>query len=173
MNKCLIIGFSKPSSFKIHAWLIEKLDGSTFDHAYLRFYLNHNVNREIVFQSIDVGVQLVSQNEFSSKSTPVIEYQLDISEEQYTSLLQFCIDNAGKSYSLWGVIGEGLVKLFSKFGWGIKNPFDSRDKTYFCSELVAQCLNYINPSKFNLNADNISPNDLNKLLTSLNMKRVL
>lgn len=173
MSKSLIVGFSKPKSFKLHAWLIEKIDGkSNFDHAYLRFYLD-TIDRELVYQSIAIGVQIISQNEFKNQSNSVEEYELNISEEQYISLLQFCIDNAGKAYSVFGVIGEGLVKLCSKIGWNIKNPFDSREKTYFCSELIAQCLNHINPLQFNLNADNISPNDLNVILKQLNLKRIL
>lgn len=172
MNKSIIIGFSKPIGFKLHAWIIMKLDKAPFDHAYLKFNLD-NINRELVYQSIDVGVQLVSQNQFATQSIPIEEYQLDVSYSQFISMFQFCIDNAGKMYSIWGVIGEGLVKIASKIGLNIKNPFNSNNKTYFCSELVAQCLDQIDPVQFNLNADNISPGDLNILLQKLNIKRIL
>jgi hypothetical protein len=168
----MIIGFSRPVKKSFHGWLIEKIDDSTFDHAYLRFTLN-KFQRDIVCQSIDVGVQLVSQTEFLSKSTPVEEYELIISDDQFISMVQFCIDNAGKEYSLWGVIGEGFVKLAAKINWKIKNPFDSKDKSYFFSELVTQCLDTIDPKDFNLNADNISPMDLNTIIKSMNLKRVL
>jgi hypothetical protein len=168
----LVVGFSKPNKFTLHGWLIEKIDGSQFDHAYLRFKLD-KINRNIICQSIDVGVQLVSEAQFATKSTPVQEYQLDLTDEQFISMFQFCIDNAGKMYSLLGVIGEGIVRIAGKFGKTISNPFDSNEKTYFCSELVAQCLDDIDPSQFNLNANNISPDQLCSLLQQLNIQRIL
>jgi hypothetical protein len=172
MSKSVIIGFSKPNNFTLHGWLIEKIDGSQFDHAYLRFQLD-GINRNVVCQSIDVGVQLVSEAQFATKSTPVEEYQLNITEAQFISMFQFCLDNTGKMYSLWGVIGEGIVRLVAKFGKTISNPFDSNEKTYFCSELVAQCLDNIDPSQFNLNANNISPDQLCSLLQQLKIQRIL
>jgi hypothetical protein len=168
----ITIGFSKPNKFTLHGWLIEKIDGSQFDHAYLRFELD-KFNRNVVCQSIDVGVQIVSEAQFATKSTPVQEYQLTVTDEQFVSMFQFCIDNAGKSYSILGVIGEGIVRISAKFGKTITNPFNSDEKTYFCSELVTQCLDTIDPSQFNLNANNISPDQLCTLLQQLNVPRTL
>jgi hypothetical protein len=168
----LIIGFSHPRKFSLHGWIIEKVDGVPYDHAYLRFNLD-KVQRNIVFQSIAVGVQLVSESEFEGLCTPLEEYQLYITEAQFISMFQFCIDKAGKPYGLLDVIGLGIAKILNKIGIRKSNPFYEGDANYFCSQIIAQCLDNIDPSQFNINADNTSPSDLNSLLKQLNIKRIL
>lgn len=168
----IVIGFSKPIKKSFHGWLIEKIDNSTFDHAYLRFTLD-KFKRDVVFQSIAVGVQLVSVPEFEGKCLPVEEYELDLTEDQFIKMFQFCIDNAGKPYGLLDVLGLGISKLLCKLGIKKKNPFFEGDANYFCSQIVIQCLDSIDPKDFNFNADNISPKDLNTIVKSLNLKRIL
>jgi|SRR5271165_6696541 len=170
--KNIIIGFSKPKKFSLHGFIIEKIDNSQFDHTYLRFNLDQ-IERNIVFQSIAVGVQLVSEAEFQGLCTPVEEYQLEISDDQFLILLQFCFDKAGKPYGLLDVVGLGISKILAKIGIKNLNPFYEGDATYFCSQLVAQCLDNIDPMDFKLNADNISPGDLRNLLQQLKMKQIL
>lgn len=170
--KSLIIGFSKPKKLSLHGWIIEKIDGTLFDHAYIKFNLD-KIQRDIVFQSIAIGVQLVSKSHFEGLCKPVEEYELDITEDQFISMFQFCIDKAGKPYGLLDVIGLGISKLLYKIGIKKSNPFYEGDANYFCSQIVMQCLNIIDPIRFNLNADNTSPSDLNNLLKQLNITRIL
>lgn len=167
----LIIGFSKPVKKSFHGWLIEKIDDAPFDHAYLRFTLD-KIERDIVFQSIAVGVQLISIAEFQNKCSPVEEYELDLSEDQFITMFQFCIDNSGKPYGILNVIGLGFSKILCKLGIKKVNPFD-RSGNYFCSQVVTQCLDNIDSAQFNLNADNTSPSDLRNLLKQLKIKQVL
>lgn len=168
----IIIGFSKPKKFSLHGFIIEKIDNSQFDHTYLRFNLDQ-IERNVVFQSIAVGVQLVSESEFEGLCTPVEEYQLQISEQQFLTMLQFCFDKAGKPYGLLDVVGLGISKILYKLGLKKKNPFFEGDATYFCSQLVAQCLDNIDPTDFQLDADDISPGDLRNLLQQLKIKQIL
>lgn len=170
----LIIGFSKPVKKTFHGWLIEKVDNASFDHAYLRFTLNE-IERDVVFQSIAIGVQLVSVVEFEIRSIPVEEYTLSISKDQFITMLQFCFDNAGKPYGLLDVLGLGISRLLNKIGIKAKNPFGEKGiiSSEFCSQAVALCLNDIDPADFNLNADNISPSDLRNLLQQLKIPRTL
>lgn len=169
----IIVGFSKPVKFTLHGWLIMKIDEAPFDHAYIRVKLD-KLQREIVFQSIAIGIQIVSVTEFETLSQPIEEYELDVSEEQFISLLQFCIDNSGKSYGLLAVIGLGIAKLLGKIGIKINNPFgEGKTSSEFCSEVITSALDNIDPKDFNLDPDNVSPEDLCILLQKLNMKRVL
>jgi len=170
--KNIIIGFSKPRKFSIHGFIIEKVDGAPFDHAYLRFNLE-KIERNIVFQSIAVGVQLVSEPEFEGLCTPVEEYQLQISDDQFICMLQFCFDKAGKPYGLLDTIGMGISRLLCRLGIKKKNPFYEGDANYFCSQIIAQCLDNIDPADFKLDADNTSPMDLRNLLQQLKIQQVL
>lgn len=164
--KSIIIGFSHPSSFSLHAWLIEKIDGAPFDHAYLRFH-SDNLDRDIIYQSNWRGVQFIGAILWTTTTTPVQEFSIQVSDDNYNKMMQFCVDNAGISYGYLAVIGEGIRELASKVGWNINNPFNQSQTTEFCSQIVTNCLNIADPSQFNLDADNVSPKNLNDLLTKL------
>jgi len=170
--KSIIIGFSKPKKSTIHGWIIEKIDKSNFDHVYLRFNLD-KIQRNLVFQSIDVGVQIVTENEFEGLCTPVEEYSLSITDDQFIEMLQFCFDKAGKPYGILDVIGLGISKILARLNIKKKNPFNEGDATYFCSQIVAKCLDTIDPTQFNIDPDNTSPSDLNNLLQQLNIPKIL
>lgn len=168
----VIIGFSRPNSFKLHGLLIEKIDDAPFDHAYMRVTMS-KIDRELIFQSIAVGVQIVSEKQFRSISTPVEEYALDITDEQFINLIRFCIDNAGKPYGILDVIGLGIARILQKLGLKAKNPFNQGNKNAFCSQLIAEALKNIDPNDFNIDPDNVSPRNLRDLLVQLKIKRVL
>jgi hypothetical protein len=165
--KNIVVGFSHPTKFSLHAWLIEKIDNSPFDHAYLKFY-SSTLDRNIIYQSNWRGVEFIGATLFNTSTTPVYEYSIAIDDESYNSMLQFCVDNAGISYSYLGVLGSGLVKL----GICKKNPFDDGLKTEFCSEIISRCLNIVDPTKFKLDANNISPKDLNDVLIKLQVSKL-
>jgi hypothetical protein len=163
----IVIGFSHPTKFSLHAWIIEKVDNASFDHAYLRFH-SDSLNRDIVYQSNWRGVEFIGSTLWQTTATPVEEYTIAVDDTEYTSMMQFCVDNCGVSYGYLATIGAGLVKL----GICKTNPFSSGLKTEFCSEIVARCLNVVDPAQFQLDAANITPNDLNQLLKKLNIARI-
>lgn len=164
--KTIIIGFSKPRAFKLYAWLIEKVDGASFDHAYLR--LNF-FDKDAIYQSTAVGVEFMGYTQWDTATLPVKEYQLSVSDEAFKSLMQFCIDNTGMKYSYLGVLGELLVKLHICK----KNPINQGSTREFCSEIIAKCLDQVDPADFNLDADNVTPSGLDTVLTQLKIPRIL
>lgn len=166
--KSIVIGFSRPTKFSLHAWIIEKIDNAPFDHAYLRFH-SDNLNRDIIYQSNWRGVEFIGSTLWNTTTTPVEEYTIAVDDNQYMSMMQFCVDNCGVSYGYMATLGAGLVKL----GWCKTNPFNVGLSKEFCSEIVARCLNVVDPVQFQLDAANITPNDLNNILKKLNIKRVL
>lgn len=170
--KSIIVGFSHPAKFSLHAWIIEKIDGAPFDHAYLRFH-SDNLDRDIIYQSNWRGVEFIGAILWSTTTTPVQEFSLQISDDNYTKMMQFCVDNAGIGYSYLGVIGEGIRQIAGKLGWVINNPFNQTQTGEFCSEIVTRCLNVANPAQFNLNADNMSPKNLNDILAKLKIPEFL
>lgn len=168
----IIVGFSKPVKFKLHAWIIEKIDGAKFDHAYLRLN-SASLNRDIIYQATSKGVEFVGSALWLKGTKPVEEYELDVSAADYKTLIQFCIDNAGTPYGFLGVIGAGLVDIAARFGKTIKNPFNDGMASEFCSEITDRCLATVDPAQFSLDPDNITPNDLNILLKKLGLVRTL
>lgn len=170
--KSITIGFSKPKTFKLHAWLIMKIDNASFDHAYLKFH-SDNLNRDIIYQAVGKGVQFIGNSLFILNSEPISEFQLEVDDEKYISLMQFCLDNAGISYGFWQVLALGIVRILSKINININNSLQDKLKTEFCSEIVYRCLDKIDPEDFNLNAESVTPKDLFNLLKELNTKQIL
>lgn len=170
--KTIIIGFSRPKKFKLHAWFIMKLDRVNFDHAYLRFH-SGNFDREIIYQAIGKGVQFIGNNLFQSINDSIEEYEIEIDQEQHVKLMQFCIDNSGIPYGLLQVLGVGLVKLLSRVHITISNPFGDGLKTEFCDEIIGRCLNQINKTEFDYDFENLTPSDLKDILVKSNIKRIL
>lgn len=166
------IGFSKPAKPTLHGNLIMFIDNCEFDHAYIRYHSN-SLDRDIIYQSIWKGVEFVGNSVFRSLATPVEEYELDITDFQYKSLMQFCIDNSGKSYDLLGVLGLGLSKILKKIHININNPVSNGTNLEFCSEIIARCLNQVDSKDFSLDAENVSPKDLNIIVKSLGLKRLI
>jgi len=165
--KKIIIGFSKPKSFKLHAWLIMKIDKADYDHAYIKFH-SDTYKRDIIYQAIGKGVEFKGLALFEETTQPVEEYELDIEDNDYIELMKFCIDNAGISYGFLSTLGVGISKLFK-----IKNPFSDGLKTEFCDEIVFRCLNKVDPKDFCEDPENISPKDVNNIIQELNIKRIL
>lgn len=168
----IIVGFSKPVKFALHAWIIEKIDGAKFDHAYLRIK-SSSLDRDIIYQATSKGVNFIGSTLWLQKTQPVEEYELDITPVNYKILIQFCIDNAGVPYGFRGVLGEGLVDIAAKFGKTMDNPFNDGLASEFCSEIITRCLATVDPAQFSLDPDNISPNDLNILIKKLGIPRTL
>lgn len=166
--KSIVIGFSRPTKFSVHSWIIQKIDKASFDHAYLKFH-SDTLSRDIIYQSNWRGVEFIGTGLWLTTTMPIEEYSIAVDDNQYMSMMQFCVDNAGISYNYLGVIGAGLVKL----GLCKTNPFNSGLKTEFCSEIVARCLNVVDPAQFQLDAANITPSDLNQLFKKLNVARTL
>lgn len=170
--KKIVVGFSTPQKFKIHAWLIMKIDQAPFDHTYLKFH-SESLNRDIIYQAVGKGVQFVGKTLFDTKSKSIEEFEIEVEDDDYTKMMCFCVDNAGIPYGFIQVIGAGIVKILSKFGKHIENPFNVGLTNEFCSEVVLRCLNKVDSKNFNLKAENITPKDLNVIIKSLNFKRIL
>lgn len=169
--KMVIIGFSKPKKFKLHAALIMLLDKANFDHAYLRFR-SENLERDIIYQAIGKGVEFRGKTLFEHTTDIVEEYKLNVEDEKYKKLMQFCIDNAGIPYGFLQILGACIVKFFAKIGKQIKNPFDNGLNSEFCSEIAARCLNLIEGEEIIKDVESISPKDLQTLLKERGAERI-
>src|ERR1700677_2160097 len=109
----IIIGFSHPKKFSVHGELIEKIDNAPFDHAYLKFY-SIQLNRTIIYQSNWRGVAFIGESLFLSSTSPVYEFEVEIIDEKFISLMQFCVDNVGIPYGLFKVLLLGMAEILSK-----------------------------------------------------------
>lgn len=161
------VGFSRHKGFAPLSWLIMLIERTNFSHAYIKIY-SESLNRSLIYQANNSGVWFIGEPSFLNKNIEVETYEFEISSTQKTKLLQFCVDNSGKSYGRLQLIGMSIVKLIKfLFNKDIRNPFSNGSTLYVCSELVLKALEEIT----NLNVqkqDNIGIFDLEKLVKSLN-----
>lgn len=158
----LIIGFSKPKKFKIISWIIRQTEKTLFSHVYLKFH-SDNLDRDIVYQASGRQVNFVGSVMFLRYHESLIEFELEINDNEKQEILKTCIDKAGIPYGRKQLIGLGLVRFLALFGKKIRNPFSDNDTTYICSELIG----YILVKYFNFkieDLDSTSPKDIYLLL---------
>lgn len=135
----IIVGFSKPKNFKLFAYLIMKLFDTPYDHVYMKFH-STSYDRDIIYQASKMMVNFMGSKVFEDDNIIFKEFNVDISSETKKSLMVFCIDNAGKPYSIKEALGLGLVKLLSIIKINIANPFKDEEDDYVCSVLVTNIL---------------------------------
>lgn len=151
----IVVGFSK--SNKIGSRIIRAFQGSDFSHVYLKFYAK-SFDRFLVYQASGLKVNFEGLGSFDSHSEVVKEFKIELSEEAYVKLMQFCIDNCGAKYSLRQLVGMSWVLVNRRLGKTVNNPLAEHD-AYICSELAAAALNLVYPEKFK-NLESVSPVDL-------------
>lgn len=162
--RTIIIGFSKPKEFKILAKLIMWFEKTDWSHAYVKFNAI-TIERNLIYQASSKMVNFEGSIHFETHAIPIHEYQIDIDDEKYKSIMQFCVDNAGIKYGILSALGAGLVKLGKKLNISIKNPFEDGIHSEFCSELAARVLNQIYLLDYDL--DDITPKDLKEILDKI------
>lgn len=129
------IGFSSPTSWKPFAELIKLVYGIPYDHVYIRIH-SESIHRDLIYQASGIQVNFMSPQVFDSSNKTQAMFETELSDESYVRMLQFAVDQAGKSYGVKEAIGLGIVRIAELFGRKISNPFRDGGKTWVCSELA-------------------------------------
>lgn len=148
MNE-FIVGFSKPKKFNIFAWLIMKVEKTSFNHVYINKYSSY-LERDMVYEATIHGVGFKLKKLLLDRAVIIEEYKFNIDDDQNKILLQSIYDNLGKDYGYLQLLGNLFIRLGSKV-----NPFKDGDSKLICLEAVGdllKCLNIVD--------DNIDFEDL-------------
>jgi hypothetical protein len=156
------IGFSSPINhpFPILSWAIKTIYNTPYSHCYLKFH-SDSLERDIIYEAVGVGVRFVGANLWSQHAEVIKEFEIDLSSDQYTELMRFCIDHAGIEYGKVQVLGIYAAKLFRMR----ENPFKNDDSLEVCSEIIGRILEQLG-YEFNKSLDLISPKDIFEELDS-------
>lgn len=165
--KTLIVGFSKPKTWKPFAWLIMTGYSIPYDHVYIKVK-SDSMNRNLLYQASQLAVNFMAEEIFLTSNDVVQEFEVSIAPENYLKLLQFAIDNSGKPYGIKEAFGLALVRICEVFGRKIQNPFNDGGATYVCSELVGYILKEYAGAQISESVDDITPKDLFAYMTALN-----
>lgn len=129
--KKITIGFSKGQGFVPMSDIIRWVLRSEFSHTYLEFQ-SPGLWSKTIFEASGNGVSYRSKPNFLTGSTVVASFELKISDQLYSKILNKCHDNAGIKYGYLQNLGIGFVKLLKLFG--IKYTRNPWNKGMNCSE---------------------------------------
>lgn len=139
-KETIYIGFSKArGKFPILSWLIRGIEGTPYSHVYLRIP-SAWFERDIYFQASSVMVNFMGQKYFDEHAEVVKEFPIQISPEVKKKIWQYCIDNAGKPYSIKQLPGIGIIRLGKVLGKTWKNPFSDGRSMVVCVEVIADLM---------------------------------
>lgn len=132
----LVVGFSKPKTWKPFAWAIMKFSGTPYSHAFVQLDLP-NASRKLIFQASHTMVNFMGQTLFDAQNEIVEAYEVMPNDVPRVIVVQFMVDNIGKPYNIRQVLGIALVKIVKKLtGRSIKNPFADGKAGYVCTEIA-------------------------------------
>lgn len=153
------IGFSRPKKFKLFSVLTRLWQGWTpYSHVYLKFRIE-DIKRVLVLEASYGEVHFIEYSNWQKANICIAKKSLDFGDWTINKALVFGIDRLQKPYGITSIVGIFLNELF-----GVK-IFTDGDKSYICSELVANALG--DYYKFNKPLDYVTPKDLyNKIFTS-------
>jgi hypothetical protein len=160
--KNITIGFSRPKNkiFPFFSWFIRLFQGwSDYSHVFLKIN-SKSIEREIIYQASGLQVNFVGNDYFKTHIHNIKEFNFKITNKDYKKLLQFMVDNSGKPYSIFQIIGI----LFYKINPKLIKIFINNDKKYICSELIGKIINDYIGIKINNNLDFLTPKNLWDLL---------
>lgn len=132
----IIIGFSKPKSFKIFSWAIIKGYGTPYSHVYVKFY-SAKFDRELYYQASGLSVNFMGSDHFNNHNMVVKEFELSISEESGVAMIQYAIDTAGAPYGISQIFWMAYVRLGEILGKKWSSPKNDGEHTFVCSELAS------------------------------------
>ena len=147
MNK-VSIGFSKPKKWKIGAWAIQKIEGTTYSHVFVIWHCK-NIDRNKVFESIGSGIRILSDVNFRKKAQIIDLYHFYVDDKTLYEIEQEAHDMTGKPYGYMSLIGLCIMRLFNFFNRTLNlrghqhNPFKDRDYSQVCVETAGMVLKKI------------------------------
>jgi hypothetical protein len=166
----IVVGFSKPKTWKPFSWLIMTGYGIPYDHVYIKFH-SDSFDRDIIYQASELMVNFMGK-QFTDANTIVDEFEVEITPENKLALIQFAIDNAGKPYGIMEAFGLAIVRIAELFGKKINNPFSNNGSTYVCSVLVGYILAQYAGIDVPDQTDNITPKEVYDYLMLIKAKKI-
>lgn len=167
----IIIGFSKPWTFKPYAWLIMTGLNIPYSHTYIKMY-SEKYQRWLIYQASGTMVNFMNMETFKEHAQVIEEFELEISPEIRSKVMQFAIDNCGKDYGIKEVFGLMIVRTYEIFGKTIKNPFADGKTTYVCSGLVSEILKDCLNEKLPKDPDDMTPLDTFSLIVDIKQNNI-
>lgn len=161
----ITIGFSRPQAWFVpFSWLIRLVQRTPYSHVYIQFH-SSTLDRDIIYQASGKYVNCIGVSRFNTIETITDTFVLDVDQDSYKSMIQYCIDALGAPYDVEGIIGLAPVLFMRLFGKKINNPLDDSSDE-FCSKMIDTLLAKFTYVQIEGEPGVIMPVDIyNKLIT--------
>lgn len=127
-----------------------------YSHVYMKFY-SASLDRTMIYEAVGKGVRFIGLERWKEHAQEVASFELQISDENYKRLLQYCVDNAGTDYGFLQNMGILIANLFKLK----KNPLKDGKN---CSEEMGDVLE-LEGHVFDKDKDLLTPKDIYKILS--------
>lgn len=154
--KTVTIGFSKSKKkLAIGSLAIRAYMGTPYSHVYIKFH-SDSIDRELIYEAVGGGVRFIGTKLWKSHAEEVSSFNIQITQENFISLLQYCVDNAGTDYGFAQNMGVFICTVLNLK----ENPFKEGKN---CSETVSDILK-LEGYKFSKESNLITPKDIYEVL---------
>lgn len=135
MERVAFVGFSKSKKkLAFFGWLIRVYMGTPFSHVYIRF--QSSIDQDFIYESVGKsGTRFCGSKLWEEHALSIAEFKLDLNDDKYKDLLEYCVSNCGIEYGFFQNIGIFLANMFKLK----KNPFKTGQN---CSEAIATVLKH-------------------------------
>lgn len=170
--KTINLGFSRPVKPTLFSKAIMWVDKTQYDHVFTKWNFDQ-IDRDLIYQASKMAVNFETNVTFPTHSLTVEEYELQISDEAFKKVLQFCFDNSNKDYGIKEILGFAWVKLNKLVNRVVNNPFPSNGSTWVCSVIATEILIIAGIITLDQPVENIDPLDLNTIIKAIpSIKRI-
>lgn len=135
----LVVGASKPNKFKLGAAAIMWWEETPASHCYVKIGVFHEST--VVFQAVGSGTEFCSLDYFLDHNIPVLEKEIEITQEQLEKIMEGAIKCLKRKYSIKHLVGL-FYKRFVQYVFKkiIKNPFKDQGKSEICVEALCMII---------------------------------
>ena len=160
------IEFTKSTKkFAPIAWLIQKVQGTEYNHVQFRWHNSTGTN--VIYHASGSQIHFLGEMaQEEMKSEVVKAYEFTVTKEQYRKLVKRCMEYAGVKYSFCQVLQIGVSQLF-----GIRPWKSNQEYAQVCSEVVARVLEHVLQIDLNLDPDMAGPREIDIALENESVMR--
>lgn len=152
------VGFSRSTKpFAIGSLLIRWYMGTPYSHVYMKFD-SPSMNRSLIYEAVGVGVRFIGLERWKNHALEVDSFELEVSEENYKKIMQFCIDQSGIEYGFWQNLGIIIANICKKSNNSLTDGEN-------CSEAIGEILK-LEGFEIHKDLNLLTPKDIHEILST-------
>ncbi len=110
--RTIIVGFSHSTKeFSPFSTAIQWWDGTNYSHVYFQFE-SSKYDVDMIYQSSSTMLNYMSKEVFLMNNEVRKEFTLELTDDQYSSLMKKCMVSAGLPYAVIQIFGIVLADIF-------------------------------------------------------------